>query len=114
MRVSFLQNVKLEILVKILECTSYNYQVKCKTHGIIPNEPSLCIIREGNDNIKNGLIKRTKYVKKKHLIKFSFSIGEFHQVYYQPILKNYSYHKILLCLLVKHKCKNLIRKYCLE
>ena len=34
-------------------------------------------------------------------------IGEFHKVHYQPILKKYAYHRILLCLLGKHECKNI-------
>ena len=35
------------------------------------------------------------------------SIGEFHKVYYQPILMKYAYHRMLLCLIGKHGCKNL-------
>ena len=40
----------------------------------------------------------------------SCSIGEFHKVSYQSILKKYAYHRMLLCLLVKHECKNLINE----
>ena len=35
-------------------------------------------------------------------------IGEFHKVHYQPILKNYTYHRIILCLLGKDGFKNII------
>ena len=34
---------------------------------------------------------------------------EFHMVHYQTMLNKYAYHRILLCLLEKHKCKRLIR-----
>ena len=39
--------------------------------------------------------------------KISCSIGEFQKVYYKSMLNKYSYHRMLLCLLGKHKCKNL-------
>ena len=35
------------------------------------------------------------------------SIGEFHKVHYQPILKKYAYNRILLYLLGKNECKKL-------
>ena len=57
-------------------------------------------------HINNGLIKRTKYGKKKNLTKISLSVGEFHKVCYQTMLLKYAYHRILLCLLGKHDCKN--------
>ena len=44
----------------------YNYQGRCATLIIIPNGTSVCIICEESDNIKNGLIKRPKYEKKKY------------------------------------------------
>ena len=57
--------------------------------------------------IQNGIIKRSTYGKKKILTKMSCSIDEFHEVHYQPMLKKYVYHRMLLCLLGKHECKNL-------
>ena len=48
----------------------------CIKHGIIKNGPSLCIICEENDDMKNSLIKWPIYGKKKHLAKISYSIGE--------------------------------------
>ena len=35
----------------------------------------------------------------------SCSIGEFHKVNHQPMLKKYPYHMMLLYLLYKHKWK---------
>ena len=74
-------------------------------HGITGNpRPSVCISCEENYDINNILIKRTTYGNKKHLTKISCSIGEFHKVHYQKMLKNYEYHRMLLCLLGKHEC----------
>ena len=87
----------------------YNSKRRCSTYGIIPNVPSLCRISEEDDAIKNDLINRPKYVKKKHLTKMPFYIDEFHKVHSQPILKNYAYHRMLLCVLGKHESKNLRR-----
>ena len=81
------------------------YQGRCATHVIITNGPSVCRSREENYDINNGLIKRPIYCKKKHLTKISCSIGKFHNVHYQQMLKNYSYHRILLCLIDKNECK---------
>ena len=61
----------------LINFSVYTYQGRCATHGIIPNGPNLCIIFEENDYIENSLIKRPKYVKKEHLTKMSWSIGEF-------------------------------------
>ena len=47
----------------------FTYQVRCTTHNIIPNGPSVCRICEENDDINNGIIKRPIYGKKKHLAK---------------------------------------------
>ena len=88
----------------------YIYQWRCETHGIIPNGPSVCRISEENDDIKNFLIKRPKYGKNKHLKDISCSIGELHKVYYQLMLKNYAYHRMLLCLLGKHEWQNIRRE----
>ena len=41
-------------------------------------------------------------------------MGEFHQVHYQPMLYNYEYHRVLLCLLGKHECKKLRNEYFLS
>ena len=68
----------------------FTYQGRCATHGIITNGPSLYKIREYNDDINNGLFKSPTYVKKKYLIKMSCYIGEFHDIYYQLILKKYA------------------------
>ena len=40
----------------------------------------------------------------------SCSIGEFYIVHYQKMLENYVYHRILMCFLVKHECKELQRQ----
>ena len=45
--------------------------------------------------MNNGLIKIPRYRKNKCLTEFSFSIGEFHKVNYQPMLKKYAYHRML-------------------
>ena len=87
----------------IIHFSVYIYQGRCATHGIIPNAPSVCRLCEEDDDIKNGLIKRPTYGKDKHLNKMSCSIGEFHKVNYQPILKMYVYHRMLLYLLGKHE-----------
>ena len=81
----------------------YTYKVICETYGIIPNKPSVYILCEVNDDTKNGLMKRPTYGKKKRHTKISCSIGKFHKVNYQPMLKNYKYHRMLLCLLGKHE-----------
>ena len=39
----------------------------------------------------------------------SCSIGEFHMVHYQKMLKKYAYHRMLTCLPGKHECKELRR-----
>ena len=49
--------------------------------------------------IKNGIIKSSTYGKKKHLTKMSSSFGEFHMVYYTSILKKYTHHSMLRCLI---------------
>ena len=41
----------------------------------------------------------------------SCCIGEFHMVHYHTMLRKYSYHRMLMFLLGKHECKELIRKY---
>ena len=40
----------------------------------------------------------------------SYYVGEFHKLHYQPMLKRYTYNRILLCLLGNHQCKNYIRE----
>ena len=70
---------------------------------MIINGPSVFISCEENYNINNDLIKRPKYGKNQHLTKMSCCIGESHKVTYQSMLKNYAYHMMLLCLLVKHE-----------
>ena len=67
---------------------------------------TICRPCEKNDDINNGLIKRPIYGKKKHFTKISCSIGEFYKLHYQPMLKKYAYHRILLCLLRKYECKS--------
>ena len=89
----------------------YNYQGICATYGIIPNELTLCKLCDKNYDINNGPIKSKKYRKNKHLTKMSFSIGEFHKAYYQPMLKKYAYHMMLLFLLVNYESKELRREY---
>ena len=79
----------------------YTYHGRFVTRGIILNGPTLCIICEENDDIKNGLIKRQTYGKNKPLTKISCYIGKFNMVNYQPMLKKYVYHSMLLCLLGK-------------
>ena len=79
----------------------YKYQGICAKHGIITNGPTLCILWEEYVDAKNGKINRPTYIKNKHLKKMSFSIGQFHMVHYQPVLKKYVYHKMLLCLIGK-------------
>ena len=94
----------------IIHFSVYTYQGRCSTHGIIPNRPSACILCEENGDINNGLIKRPTYGKKNNLTKISCSIGEFNKLHYQPILKKFAYHRMLLCLLGKHECKNIRRE----
>ena len=48
-----------------------------------------------------------------NLQKISCSIGDFHKVHYQPMLKKYQNHRMLLSLLGKHDFKNIRREYCL-
>ena len=67
-----------------------------------------------NYDINNVPIKRPTYGRNKHLTKVSCSIGEFHMAHYQPMLKKYAYHRILLCLLGKHGWNNLRREYFLD
>ena len=74
----------------------------------------MCILCEENDDINNALIKRPTYGKKKHMTKLSYYIGEFNKVHYQPILKDYSYHRLLFWLLGKHECQNIRRAFFLE
>ena len=63
-----------------------------------------------NDDINNGIIKKSTYGKKEHFTKMWWSIGEFHKVHWQPILKNYEYHRMLYFLLGKHEFKNVRKK----
>ena len=63
-----------------------------------------------NDEIKNGLIKSLTNRNKKQLPKMSCSIGESHNLHYQPMLKKYAYHRMLLCLLGRNKSNNLRRE----
>ena len=94
----------------LIHLSVYTYQVICATHGIIPYGPNLCRICEEIDNINNGIIKRQTCGNKKHLTKMSFYIGEFNTVRYQPMLKKYEYHRMLIFLLGKHECKNIRRE----
>ena len=58
------------------------------------------------------VLSRGQYMERRNIFtKFSCSIDESHMVHYQPMLKKYRYHSISMCLLVKHKCKRLRRKY---
>ena len=98
----------------IIHFSVYIYQLICATHGIIPNGPSVCISCETNNDINNGLINSPKYGNKKYLTKMSFYIGRFNKVHYQPMLKKYAYHRMLLCLLGKYECTNLINEDFLE
>ena len=41
----------------------------------------------------------------------SFYIGEFYTIHYNPMLKKYEYHKMVMFLIVKHEYKELRRKY---
>ena len=93
----------------IIHFSVYTYQYICATHRIIPNGPSVCRLCEENDDINNCLTNRPTYGMKKHINIISFSIGRFHRLYYQPMLKKYAYHKMVLCLLGKHECKNIRR-----
>ena len=48
-----------------------------------------------------------KNVKKKHLTKITCIIGEFSEGKFSNNVEKYAYHRMLLCLLGKHECKNL-------
>ena len=62
----------------LIHFSVYIYQERCATNGKNSNRPSVCKICEENDDIKNFLIKRPTYGKKKHITKISFSISEFY------------------------------------
>ena len=94
----------------LIHFSVYTYQGRCAKHGIIPNGPTLCKLCEENDDKQKGLINRPTYGRMKHLTKMSFSIGEFHMVHYQPMLKKYAYHRMLLGLLCNNECKRLRRE----
>ena len=53
----------------LIHLSVYTYQWICAKHGIIPNGPYLWKIFEEYDDMKNGIIKGTTYIKKKHLYK---------------------------------------------
>ena len=79
----------------LIHFSVYTYQGICENHFIIPKEKTLRKLCGLNDDINNGLIKSPTYRKKKHLTKISYSLGEFHMVYYYPILNRYTYHSII-------------------
>ena len=80
-------------------------------NSIFPNEPTLFKLCEENDDKKNGIIKWIIYGKKKNITKISCSIGEFQMLHYNPILNNYAYLRMLMCLLGKHECNELLLQY---
>ena len=94
----------------LINFSVYNYQGICAKHGIIPNGQYSWKISEKYDDIMNGIIKRPTYGKKKYNMKMSCSIGKVHMIHYQPILKKYAYHRMLIYSLGKQECKKLIIK----
>ena len=56
----------------------YTYPGRCVTHEIVPNIPIVWRSCEENDDINNGLIKRTTYGNNKHLTNMSCYIIDFH------------------------------------
>ena len=87
----------------MIRFSAYTYKGRCETHGIITNVSSVCRICEENDDMKSGRIKRPTTGQKKYPKKISCSNGKI-------MLEKYAYHRALLCLLVKHKCKILYVK----
>ena len=53
----------------IINFSVYNYQRRCATYGIFPNESIVCISREENKYTKNDIRKRPINGKKKRLTK---------------------------------------------
>ena len=93
----------------MIQFSVYNYWGICAKHGLIINGKNLCKICEANNDIKNGLIKSPTYGNNKHLTKMSWYISEFIKEYSQPMLKNYAYYRMSLCLLGKNDWKYLKR-----
>ena len=91
--------------------TIYTYQGSCEKHDMIPNGPSLCKLCEDDYDINNGIVKRPTYRNKKFPLKMSCYIGEFNMVNYYSVLNKYACCRVLICLLVKHECKDFIRQY---
>ena len=48
------------------------------------------------------------------LLKCHVLLVSFKKVHYEPMLKKYEYHKMVLCLLGNHECKNVVREDVLE
>ena len=92
----------------LIHFSVYTYQLRYAKYGILTNGPPLCKLCEKYDDIKNGIIKKRTYVKNTHLTKISCYIDEFYMVHYQPMLKKYAYHWVLMCLFSKPEHKELI------
>ena len=55
------------------------------------------------------VLSRGQNMKNRNIFtKMSCSIGEFNMIHYQPMLKKYAYYRMLMCLLVRHECKQSI------
>ena len=89
----------------LIHFSVYTYQGRWAKHGTIPNRPSLWKLCEEDYYINNVIINRPSYGKNKHLTKMSYSIGNFHIVHYQTMLKKYEYHRMLMCFLGGNKWK---------
>ena len=91
------------VLNKISYAT-YNFQVKCKLHGLLSRNSSFCqkckVIAEGNQ-----LFIPEKIIKKKEIAILETSIDKFHKEIYIPTLSQYRYHIALVIILSKNHCK---------
>ena len=83
---------------------TYNFQVKCKLHGLLSRNSSFCQkckdIADGND-----LFQPEKIIKKKEITIQETSIDHFHKEIYIPMLSQYRYHIALVIILSKNHCK---------
>ena len=50
-------------------------------------------------------------MERRNNLKKSGFVGEFNKVHYQPMLKMYAYHMMILCLLGRNECKNIRREH---
>ena len=84
----------------------YTYHIKCRIHGILPKDDTVC--KKCIDCIeKKHLTAPEPLTRRKEITMINTSISMFHKNVYLPYLRKYKYHSALVTLLSKNYCKKM-------